>query len=414
MYAFFVRHVSMAFSLWLVVTMQAILVVTVLMIVLKYILHFEKYILHTLFLVVFLSLGTGISYYTSQIMPDFLSGLVIICLGLLLCFQLPKPIRIFSVVLIIFSNMAHSSNLLTSTLIIVSIVILNLVFKKRFQIRSARIFLSVSAVAAGWLFTPAMNSALGAGFKVSRAPNVFIMGRLVESGVLNEYLHDSCTQKKTSLCNYMDHLPLESWHFLWFPESPLYDGGCVDSVGHNSDCWLVKNEQYRPVIKQIFSTPKYLKMYIPYAFKQTMQQLADFKNDPLSPMMEGSAVTGNIEWRFKEEYGQYIHSKQSRAPYTVDINTMIQFVLVLVCLCCLLICFVVRKFREKISLQLKIFTFVLLLGIFYNAAVCVTFSMVASRFQGRVVWLLVLATVLILVVQFRKRWIYKKMLRASA
>lgn len=104
-----------------------------------------------------------------------------------------------------------------------------------------------------------MNFLLGAGFKVSRAPNVFIMGRFAESGVLNDYLLDQCKSNKVELCKYVNRIPSTSGLFLWDDNSPLYEGGCVDKDGHRSDCWLLKNEEYSPIIEEVFTTTKIFK-----------------------------------------------------------------------------------------------------------------------------------------------------------
>jgi hypothetical protein len=404
MYAFFVRHISMAFSLWFVITMQAIIVTTLVLFTFKYFIKAANYFLCTFLTIAVLVAGTAVSYYTSQIMPDIFSGVVIICLGLLLTIEdLSKPVKIILAILVVFSNMAHSSNLLTSTLIIGFIILLTLIFKQIFQIPIKRICFVLLLIASSWLITPLLNYSLGAGFKVSRAPNIFIMGRLVESGILNQYLHDNCAPNSNPLCAYMDHLPEKAWHFLWYHESPLYAGGCRDAAGHHSDCWLIKNEEYRPLIKEIFTTPKYLKMYVAYAFRETMMQLVDFRNEGLAPMMEGSPVMGNIAWRFKKEYHQYINSKQSKAPYKAEINSIIQNVVISCCILFLGICFFVKRMRDRIPLQVRIFSLIVFLGIFFNAAICATFSMVASRFQGRVIWLLLLVSILFTIYQFRKK-----------
>jgi hypothetical protein len=394
----------MAFSLWLVVTMQAIIVTIIVLITVKEFLNSPKYFFHTLLIIIFLSFTTGISYYISQIMPDFLSAVGFVCLALLICYEnLNRFVKILLIILLIFSNMAHSSNLITTTAIVFIIILINFLFRKHLHIPSKRIYLALFSVAAGWLITPCMNSALGAGFTVSRAPNIFIMGRLVESGVLNQYLKDNCGTKNISMCKYIDHLPQTSGFFLWPHESPLYDGGCLDEAGHMEECWLSKNETYKPIVSDILFTPKYLGPFLRYAFKQTTMQLVSIKNDSLDPMMEGSPVIGNIAWRFKNEYQQYINSDQSKAPYRADFTSGIQSIIIVACLFILFSCFIFKKLRDNIPFTLRIFSMILFLGILINAATCATFSMVANRFEGRVIWLLVLITILIMCFQFKTR-----------
>jgi hypothetical protein len=215
MYCFFVRHISMACSLWFVIVMQAIVVTIVLLLTLRYFVKPTGIFRYTFIIILTLSLTTGISNYTSQVMPDIFSALAIICLSLLLIDEnRSRPCKITLSILVIFSNMAHSSNLLTGTLFIFCVMILTLIFKNSFPVKKENIYFVVLLTITSWLMIPLMNLSLGAGFKVSRAPNIFLMGRLIESGVLNEYLHDHCQQKEIQLCQYMDHLPQESCFFL--------------------------------------------------------------------------------------------------------------------------------------------------------------------------------------------------------
>lgn len=403
MYALFVRHISMAFSLWLVVIAQAIICTLVLLIIVKHFLRTAHYFIYTCVIIALLSVTTGISYYISQVMPDFLSSMALAGLALLLCIDRPgRASVIFITVLVVFAEMAHSSNLLTVTLIAAVLLLYCLLSSARRQmLKKCGIVLLI--VAAGWILTPLLNAMMGAGFTVSRATNIFLMGRLSESGVLNTYLHEHCPDQQLPLCRSMDHLPDVSFHFLWDHDSPLYDGGCLDAEGHHSPCWLAKNEEYKPVIHAIFTTPRYLGMYAAFAAKQSAEQLLDFKNDPLGPMLEGSPVMGNIEWRYKRELSQYTHSKQSQGPYTMTTNSYIQYATTALSLVFLLLCFSVKTIRSSFPSYLWRFMLITCLGIFFNAMVCATFSMVASRFQGRIIWLIVFSAALAVCIRWLKK-----------
>jgi hypothetical protein len=179
-----------------------------------------------------------------------------------------------------------------------------------------------------------------------------------------------------------------SFHFLWDASSPLYDGGCVDKEGHNSDCWLVKNTQYDPIVKEILTTPKYLKSYFAYAAKESWRQLYSFEIEDLAPMMEGSPVIGNIWWRYKKEYNQYISAKQAFNPVTYRGLSLIQNILIGMCLFVLILFFFIKKIRQNISLNLYLFLGIILTAVICNAITCASLSMVAGRFQGRVIWLI--------------------------
>lgn len=403
MYAFFVRHISMARSLWFVIIMQAIVITTILLISFKCFLNSRLYFLYAFISVVLLSISTGISNYTSQIMPDIFSSIAIIGLCLLLSFpDFKKSSKILLGVLMVFSCMAHSSNLMTITLVTITVMLIRLLFRNSIPIKIKQIYLVLSLVLTSWVLVPSMNYMLGAGFKVSRAPNIFIMGRLVESGILNIYLHDKCDNNNIQLCKYINNLPATSSDFLWNTSSPLYD------EGNGKDCWLLKNEKYDPIVKDIFTTPKYILLYAHFAIVESWNQLLNFEVDDLVPMMENSPVLVNISWRYEKDYNQYINTKQAHHPFTSRTISFIQNIVIAICLIFLLGSIALKKIRKNISSNLKIFITVAFSGLICNAIICATFSIVANRFQGRVIWLIPLIVGIIIISNFSRKELPKQ------
>ena len=188
LYAFFVRHVSLSYSLWLVIIAQAVTITLVTWIFVRHVTGIRQYIPASTALILFLTLTTGIAHYTCQIMADIFSGVAILGICCLLFFSAMNIWeRIFVIGLVIFSAMAHSSNLLLLTMMAGMAVVLMRFFRKH-QAPRRQIVWTVLIIGSSWILLCSLNAVLGAGFKVSRAPNIFVMARLAHSGILHEYL----------------------------------------------------------------------------------------------------------------------------------------------------------------------------------------------------------------------------------
>ena len=83
---------------------------------------------------------------------------------------------------------------------------------------------------------------------VSRASPAFLIARLCETGILEKFLYQNCDPTdRYSLCAYRDKLPADAMSFMWDPNSPLYQTGG----------WNANLDEYRGIIGQVLSTPRY-------------------------------------------------------------------------------------------------------------------------------------------------------------
>lgn len=396
MYGLFVRHMSLATSLWFIIVLQAIFVWFVIMQLCRFVAEIKNPQLFTFILILFLSLTTGIANYTSQIMADIFSSILILSLCILLCVEnLNVFLKVALSVLIVFSNMAHSSNLLVSTLMLFSINIFLFLFRKKAMFTFRRVLFATSLVAVSWLLVSTLNYAAGAGFRVSRASNIFMMARFAESGILKQYLDEQGDTLSEDWSRYRYHLPIQSSKFLWSTESPLYQGGCLSERGQPMDCWGVKNETYAPIVRTILTTPAYCMKYAGFIATETWKQVQHFETEPLIPMMENSPVMINVQWRFKADYKQYITAKQASIDFKYETINPIQKIVVISSLIFLMCFLFIKKFRVQVPYQIHQVIILCVTGLFFNAMVCCAFSMVSDRFQGRIIWLLPLLVLLV-------------------
>lgn len=397
MYAFFLRHISLYETLWLVIVMQAIVVTTTIQILFKCFFEQSRYFLYTAISIFSLSILTGISFYVSQLMPDIFSAVLLISLGLLISIQkMNKARKVLLSILIVFSNMAHTSNLMTSSLLVLLLIVCFIFFKRYFTISLSKLLLVFSLVLASWLMVSTTNYLCGASFKITRAPNIFLMGRLVDSGVLNDYLTDKCTNDNIPLCKYVNKLPANASLFWWDKDSPLYEGGCFKEE-HIEDCWIPKSAEYDPIVKEILTTPKYLSKYISFASIETLKLLKNFQIVALPVMMEGSPVKGVVGWRFKKDMKQYVSSEQSKKPFEMPLLNSVQNISIAISFLLICVLFLIKSIYNSMNSEVKKYSFIIISCVLINAIVCSTFSAGEPRYQGRVVWLIPLLLLLIFI-----------------
>jgi len=348
--------------------------------------------------VVILSVTTGLSFYTSFIMPDLFSAINILCLGILLT---SKTLRfngwmILVLILYLFSNICHLSNLAISTIVIGLLVIASLIWRSGefFAVVRAKKWLLLTIAIIPWVLLPTINYSTDGRFRLSDSGNVFIMGRLAESDILKTYLDENCQTLNFSLCGKQDELPKYAYEFLWHEDSPFR---CTDNTEiHWEECWRNRNKEYGPVIDDILTTPGHLGQFLLLAISETGRQLIIFRNGHLMPMMEGSPVIKSIKHDFADDYETYTSSTQSKKGYSSTmINAIQPFTIVISCLL-VLIMVSSKKLRQQVDNRLWLLLLIVVMGLLANAFVSATFSNVVDRYQGRVIWLLPFIVILIL------------------
>lgn len=228
------------------------------------------------------------------------------------------------------------------------------------------------------------------------------MARLVETGVVKEFLTERCAEKDYSLCAYRDSLPAYGYLFAWEPTSPLYKGPCWGTGWGN--CWIEKDEEYGVLIRDIISSPKYLKKLFVISLKDTYRQLLDFKIGVLVPMKEQSAPFETIQTFYPQHLKAYKSGNQYNRILYFNLISKIQHVFVIIGLVIIPLILIWNFRRTKYLQQLYLLTSVILVGVVVNAAVCSSLSTVVDRYQSRVIWLIPFLLVLSVCVLISRKY----------
>ena len=230
MYGFFLRHISLWHSLWLVIIAQALLLAAVITIFIKNFCNRNISNIVLFFFFFLLAAFSGISWYCSQLMPDIFTSMGILAFSALLLTHLKRGEKIFFAIILIFCGMVHNSNVLLFTLLLI-FVMLTRFFPAGKQIHLKKIKLAAIFIGCTWLLTPSFHYIAGGKFSVGNGSYIFLMGRLVENGILEKFLEKNCGNNEYKLCAYKDQLPNSAISFLWdFNNSPLYKtGGWIEN-----------------------------------------------------------------------------------------------------------------------------------------------------------------------------------------
>lgn len=381
-YAFFIRHLSLEVTLWLPLIFQALIVSSVIHSCFRFLAGCSKPGFYFIITVAFLSSFSLLPVYASMLMTDILTPLVLLCGALLLYGKaIPLHSRIFFGAVFIFSCLSHLSNLLTAMAVFSSVALIAFFFRKTrrdFFFRSLRL-LSLFPIA--FLLLLLLNYNVGHRWELSPAGrNVFLLNRLVQMDMVNDYLDKHCEKEPVSLCKYRDHLDPNS-DFLWDPSSPL-----SQEYGWENRGWEKAAAEYGPLVKAILSEPGNKFRFAKKACADAGLLLRQTGFVAGAPQTEDSPPHLAISWHLKHDLPAFKAARQFRQGLNFSLAESINRVVTIVSLAGILLLLLFRYSRMEFSLR-----GLLLLTAFYfltNALVCAVFATVDPRYNTRLLWLL--------------------------
>ncbi|AII51812.1 hypothetical protein [Hymenobacter sp. APR13] len=390
-YGLFLRLTSLRFSLWLVIGAQAALLAAVLLRATRVLMPAINAPGIRVAVILLSTWATGAAWFSGQLMPDIFTAIGLLTILLfyfdahLKRWQLP-----WLALLLLLCTVMHSSNLLTFSLVAMLVIGLKAVRRQMQALAWRRLATVAGIVLIGWLVLPSVHWAFGGGFAVSRSSYMFLMGRLVESGILDKYLADHCDAGGfPELCKYRTELPNDAITFLWDSQSvPNRTGG-----------WEVHQAEYSYIIRDVLTSPRYYPALLSEAVQATLRQIVSVElGDGLSAHRDNTNPFWKVQESFPYELREYLSSRQNQSKLEfASINSRNEASLLLtVGLLCVGLGTV---FRRRLPAEQRLWLLVCLLGVVTNAGVTGGLANVLSRLQTRVVWILPFS-VLCLVVSY--------------
>jgi len=373
-YGVFAMRASLGQGLWFVVIAQAIFVVFALYELCKFLLRgdskFRDYCL--LGIVASLAAVSSLPWETSLVMPDGFAGVVFLALFLLAFARLSLLERIALAAVSATGAAGHSSLLPIAALFIAALTVIRVsrpVLPGAPSLKFALPWLAVPLIVAG-LWNANLNRELGIGFQLSPASNEFLFGRLLNDGLVPDYLRANCPQRPFVACRYLGNLPYTPEQFMyWHPMLRQTDRSEVREIARGT-------------------LAAYPLRFFWNSAKHTLRQLVQFKTGDEVRDLELHAVNSNgpvISQVFPRDFAAYSASKliQGRlvqlAKIVAGVDTGVFWLSAIGC--------AVGAFRQRDDKWNPLFysaiTFLVL-----NAAFCATFAGVYDRYQARVVWII--------------------------
>ncbi|MEO8762284.1 MAG: hypothetical protein ABI448_15420 [Bacteroidia bacterium] len=393
LYGLFIKATSLGFSLWLVVFMQCLILSYILWLVFKLIVKNDQVKYTFILVLVFLTAFTSIGWYAGQIMPDIFTPICILSMGLLLFYKEIKSINTLVVSgIFIFSTGVHFSNIIIALLLLFTVFIFVKVKRSYFIMTFSLLVLSLLSVGI-------INYSIEKKFRMSKSGSVFIMGRLIDSGVLKTFLQDKCPTQDYELCACKDSLPRNSREFLWYDSSPLQKMGGWDNP----------SGEFSEIIFDVFKSPKHGMIFIGNSLSSSFSQL--FQNEIGSGLIsewyeqKGSPPYDAIATYFPNQLNSYLISRQNkniwRQGLNFDLINTINYLLLIGSMLFVILIFHQKTIWNNISQATKYLLIICVLGIIINAIVTATLANIYDRLQARVSWMLILSVLLVIVGNYK-------------
>jgi hypothetical protein len=392
-YGLFLRAFSLnGISLWTVVLAQSLIFASVFFLCIKSFTGTKKPAEMSFLLLLILSLFTGLSWVSSHLLPDMFTPVCLMCMILLVFAQgLQKGWIIFLYVALLFCTACHISHVVINILFAAALLIIAFFRKRRGRA------LPLKYIHLAGIFLISFGAVLTMGSSISKSRHVFIMGHLLETGILDVYLDEHCATRHYKLCECRDQLPNDAASFMWNTHG--------DSTLIKTGGWKGSQQEYSEIINGTITRPKYLGMHALAFAKYSLKQLVMFRvGEGDGAYAKGTALHERIGKYVPYELREYSFSHQgmnylAEMPMVNFVNSIFTGISFIV-----LVAWLIFFFRHSNTSQLlRIFIVSLLLGYVINCSVCATLSTVTNRYGCRESWFIPLAAMLIVWSFYRNR-----------
>lgn len=380
-YGLFVRHSSMAETLWLTVFFQCLITAwTIRLFIRTFVTRFSHDLLFFITLLV-LTFCTSLSQKAGTLLPDFITAPI----GLLFVTWLVKPParlsdRIISGIILVYGMTAHTSHLLIFIVMLVLLLLFRI--RKSWALRRIslrRIAVVTAFIAGGYLLVGSINKLYSKRFFISQNQHVFLMNRLCDAGLAEEFLNRNCGKANYKLCPYKDSI--SRIDFLWdWQRSALYKIG---------GSWEENESEFNRMMRDMLKDPHILKRMVLKSAEYSIRQFFDIRMDLGSEnpeQSEGSPSYIEVDHYYHHELHTFRSALQQNEALNYDWLSRAQLLLVYFSWFMLGLFLGWKKLRERYT-ELGLLIGCITIFCFANAFICGTLTTFLPRLQTRVVWL---------------------------
>lgn len=364
-------------SLWPLVFVQAFLTAHFLLLTIRTVLGRVDLVFY-FFVVVTLALFTSLPWHVATLIPDIFAPIVVLGIYLLVTAddRLRPWERIYVLAITTGAVSFHFSHFALAA-------ILSATGAAMWFHNSFRQIISIRTLIIGFLPFALALSALVAVNKVYRGEasasthsSLFVLSRY--KNIVNLYLNKHCDTETYALCEFKD----ENRNVLWGEK------GLARTIGANK-----LNQEAKEILRK--SIELYPIEFVNSALQSILYQMVRFWTAGwIYPFADtpADASDSNLFRYFPSEYPTFLGSHQSDDSLPKSIVQLVHTIAIFAALPLFLLFLCDANQRHDVRLQaLYAFVFVGLLG---NAAIVATLSGVVERYQSRLIWLVVLVTLI--------------------
>lgn len=376
-YWLFAAAGRIAGSLWAVVLVQSILVAYVLYECLRRFLPAAPRIA-LVSIVMLASLGSGLPWFTSEIMPDAMTGVVVLATATLAfdngTLDLRRRAALMAILALAIA--AHTSHIALEGGLLLGLGLAAWAAQRGWPIPPPRLRAILLAMVAALGITAGSNWIMTGRFFLVQDSAVLTLGLFVQTGLAQDYLAEACKKPgpQPRLCGVRNRLPDNANTFLWHDQD-------FDKLGG----WTGMDPEAHRVVAGALKTHPLI--YAWDSVKLTAQQLVMLATaDGVRPMRY--LIGDTIARYYPRESPSFLSARQQRGIDFGALNKLQVPLLLLASAALLPALWIAWRRRDADSVGL---IGVVLLGLLGNAFICGALSNPNDRYQSRIAWLAMVA-----------------------
>jgi len=328
-----------------------------------------------------LSVASPLAFFVGYLMPDVFTGLAILAVANLLCGEPPlrHMQRVFWFIVLCWSMLVHSSNLLILLLILAVAMLVRFWWGRP---QSAAVGLAACAFLIGVSGEALFNLSVRefSGDAPVRPP--FLMTRLIADGPGLTYLERTCPGSGFAVCRHMQGLSRSSDAMLWNTQP---DDGLFSAVD-NDERRLLAEQETRFVLAVIADRPFAVVLSTARSILNQAQRwhLDAFNMSPAkgASIVEKLPPGVGLEVKGSLSFG----GKMPVRP--IELMSLAMFLISAG--------FIIRALAGRsINADTKLFLLIVISGIVADIVVCGAISTPHDRYSMRVLWLLPLSAAVV-------------------
>lgn len=326
---------------------------------------------------------TGLPWFTSQMMPDAFTGVVVLGIAVLAfgADRISLRRRLLIGALVALGVAVHTTHIAVGAGLVLFLGALRLAVRSHWRGRAPVLDLSAVAVVTGIGLVFAIHWATSGKPFLTQPNSKLMLGRLVQDGLAKRYLDEFCPTGKVRLilCRYRDKFPPTANQFLWH-HSPGFDalGGWTGAAAE-TEAKAIINGTLR----------KYPLQHAVTALRLTGEQL----------LMVGTGDGFEDQrWNFTKAIGQfypfelkgYLRARQQTDNLLAKMTQLNRLHVPVLFLAMILTATLLVAWARQRDWKSFGFALVVTVALLGNAFVCGALSNPNHRYQSRVAWLAVL------------------------